>query len=153
MGHPQFLKQGKRFPQQLLSMHDASLTVLCELNCGSCEEGACEFRAQAFALSDLLGSAQVHPCRLPIVTLSGEQSQDAINEKPVVLAAKCQQTGIEEDSSFLISHGKRRLQLALCDWVRFLLIGKKAVDLVEEGTKHGAGQMIDNGMCSLDHLL
>src|SRR6266516_4828644 len=201
-------------------MHDASLTVLCELNCGSCEEGACEFRAQAFALSDLLGSAQVHPCRLPIVTLSGEQSQDAINEKPVVLAAKCQQTGIEEDSSFLISqgkrcqsetdqercrrqdslwqpiqvglhachggpcllplayrrlheaeqtriehdhpqahvpillgHGQRRLQLALCDWVRFLLIGKKAVDLVEEGTKHGAGQMIDNGMCSLDHLL
>src|SRR6266568_6264909 len=220
MGHPQFLKQGKRFPQQLLSMHDASLTVLCELNCGSCEEGACEFRAQAFALSDLLGSAQVHPCRLPIVTLSGEQSQDAINEKPVVLAAKCQQTGIEEDSSFLISQGKRcqsetdqercrrqdslwqpiqvglhachggpcllplayrrlheaeqtriehehpqthvpillchvqgGLQLALCEWVRFLLVGQKAVDLVEEGSKHGAGQVVDNGMCSLDHLL
>src|SRR6266487_720252 len=220
MGHPQFLKQGKRFPQQLLSMHDASLTVLCELNCGSCEEGACEFRAQAFALSDLLGSAQVHPCGLPIVTLSGEQSQDAINEKPVVLAAKCQQTGIEEDSSFLISQGKRcqsetdqercrrqdslwqpiqvglhachggpcllplayrrlheakqtgiehehpqahvpillchgqgGLQLALGEWVRFLLVGQKAVDLVEESSKHRAGQVVDNGMGSLDHLL
>src|SRR5881227_3312351 len=98
MGHPQFLKQGKRFPQQFLGMYDASLTVLCELNRGSCEQGARAFRAQSFALSDRLGSAQVHPCRLPIVTLSGKQSQDAINEEPVVLAAKCQQTGIEEDS-------------------------------------------------------
>src|SRR5712691_12418168 len=105
MGHPQFLKQTKRFPQQLLGMHDAALTVSCELNRGSCEQDAREFRSQAFALSDRLGSDQVHPCRLPIVTLSGEQSQDAINEKPVVLAAKCQQTGIEEDSSFLISQG------------------------------------------------
>src|SRR5712692_2730201 len=108
MGHPQFLKQGKRFPQQLLGMHDASLTVLCDLNSSSCEQSAREFRAQAFAPSDRLGSAQVHPCHLPIVTLSSQQSQDAINEKPVVLAAKCQQTGIEEDSSFLISQGDRR---------------------------------------------
>src|SRR5260370_175388 len=107
MGHPQFLKQGKRFPQQLLSMDDAALTVLCELNCGSCEQGAREFRAQAFAPSDRLGSAQVHSCRLPIVTRSGEQSQDAINEKPVVLATKFQQTGIKEDRSFLISQGER----------------------------------------------
>src|SRR5260221_8689071 len=86
-------------------MHDAALTVLCELNRGSCEQGAREFRAQAFEPSARLGGAQVHPCGLPIVTLYGEQSQDAIHEKPVVLAAKCQQTGIEEDSSFLISQG------------------------------------------------
>src|SRR3989442_4331532 len=107
MGHPQFLKQGKRFPQQLLSMHDATLTVLCELNRGSCEQDAREFGAQAFALSNCLSSGKVYLCSLPILTLSGKQSQDAIDEKPVVLAAKCQQTGIEEDSSSLISQGDR----------------------------------------------
>src|SRR6266702_6755890 len=220
MGHPQFLKQGKRLPQQLLCIHNAFLTTLCKLNRGSCEQGACKFRAQVFAPSDRLSAAQVHPCRLPIITRYGEQSQDAINEKPVVLAAKGQQTGIEEDRSFLISQGKRcqsetdqercrrqdspwqpiqvglhpchggpcllplayrrlheakqtgiehehpqahmsillchgqsGLQLALCEWVRFLLAGQKAVDLVEKGSKHGAGQMVDNGMRSLDHLL
>src|SRR5438132_5851350 len=88
-------------------MHNAFLTALREVNRSSCEQGTREFREQAFALSDCLGVAQVHPCRLPIVTLTGEQSQDAINEKPVVLATKCQQTRIEEDSSFLISQGER----------------------------------------------
>src|SRR5258708_3895543 len=96
-----------RFPQQLLSIHDASLTVWCELNCGSCEQGAREFRAQAFAPSNRLGGAQVHPCCLPIFTRYGEQSQDAINEKPVMLAAKGQQTGVEESRSFPISQNQR----------------------------------------------
>src|SRR5438067_627334 len=55
MGHPQFLKQGKRLTQQLLCTPGTSLTASCEFKIGSCEKCARQFWPQSFALSRCLG--------------------------------------------------------------------------------------------------
>src|SRR6266566_1914115 len=62
MGHPQFLKQGKRLTQQIPCTPCASLTTSCEFKIGSCEKGACQFWLQSFVLSRCLGLGQMHRC-------------------------------------------------------------------------------------------
>src|SRR5258708_39374377 len=41
MGHPQFLKLGKRLTQQIHCTLCASMTTSCELKIASCDKGAC----------------------------------------------------------------------------------------------------------------
>src|SRR5947207_2643354 len=108
MGHPEFLEQGKRLTQQILDTSGISLTASCEFKIGSCEKCTSQFGSQSFALGRCLGLGQVHHCCLPFATFDSKQSQDAIDEEPVVLATKGEQAWIEVHGSRLFIKGHFR---------------------------------------------